>query len=107
MFNVPATRAGFRIGIDGSADSGPPASPGAQTYGDPLRGPLLSARFYTSSLDPSAQQWAAVRPLPCAVAHRACLDSGRPAELCLRALYTCSQSGVPTIFAPGIWGAPS
>jgi hypothetical protein len=43
----------------------------------------------------------------CTAGHRACIDSGRPSTDCLRLFYQCSQNGVPTIFAPGIWGQPS
>ena len=109
---VPESTLGFRVAADGSWLGDHPTMPIAIAFGgllarrkpDPLVGwPTdgpLAAR-------PSGPEWAAVRPLPCATAHRACIDSGRPAELCLRALYNCSQNGVPTIFAPGIWGAPS
>src|SRR5262245_31705547 len=55
--------------------------------------------------DPSSQQWAA-SPVPCAVAHRQCYNSGRDPIDCLKALKQCSQNGVDTIFGPGIWGRP-
>jgi hypothetical protein len=81
-----------------STDLGPSgiASTGQATFGLPGTN--------QTPTDPSAQQWAAAQS--CAAAHRACLLSGRPWKPCLQALYNCSQNGVPTIFAPGIWGEP-
>src|SRR5262245_42934405 len=95
---VPEDTPGFRVNADGSV--------GPSTLGGPSNAPVVFADAY-SPVDPATEEWAAVRPLTCAAAHRACIDSGRLPELCLRALYNCSQNGVPTIFAPGIWGAPS
>jgi hypothetical protein len=100
MFNFAPVRdlPGFRVGL--SEDP-----PGFRINED---GSVRHSGLSTvGGADPSAQQWAAMQPLPCATAHRACVDSGRPEGLCLRALYNCSQNGVPTIFAPGIWGASS
>jgi len=112
---VPEETPGFRVNADGSV--GPPTFGGpsnvpafvADAYGPAFRPLVRPGRFAADGVrvDPATEEWAAVRPLTCAAAHRACIDSGRPPESCLRALYNCSQNGVPTIFAPGIWGAPS
>lgn len=55
---------------------------------------------------PAPQQVAAA--LSCAEGHRACVNSGRLDGDCLRAFHNCSRfgNGLPTIFAPGIWGRP-
>ena len=42
----------------------------------------------------------------CNAAHRACLLSGRDSGICRRALWNCVGRGLPTIFGPGIVGAP-
>src|SRR5262245_52950296 len=112
---MPEETPGFRVNADGSV--GPPTFGGvsnvpafiADEYGSAFRRLARPDPFADDGVrvDPATEEWAAARPLTCAAAHRACIDSGRPPELCLRALYNCSQNGVPTIFAPGIWGAPS
>lgn len=55
-----------------------------------------------TSPDASSSQYAARQT--CAAGHNACIASGRSSKDCLMALNICRQ-GIPTIFAPGIWGA--
>lgn len=107
MLNVrlPADLPGFRV----EEEKEPPGF----RFVDPASAYGLMA-FDPRQLPPAVQsdtmgqpadlQMAAARS--CAQGHRACVDSGRPQVDCLKALHNCTPSGngLPTIFAPGIWG---
>jgi hypothetical protein len=121
---------GFRMGEDGSMLSDARSALGAKpvSYGpgissappfqqiDPLTGfgmtlrePGTEAILTAPSsgqpfTDPSTQQFATAQN--CRAGYEACMRNGRPRITCLQLMYNCSQNGVPTIFAPGIWGKP-
>lgn len=110
---------GFRVGDNGSAyvnvRSGlgvEPADYGiyGDIYPDTGLASILSSnpwlrtgQIHQSS---SSQQLAAART--CREGHRACIDAGRPPVDCIRALHNCTPygHGLPTNFAPGVWGSP-
>lgn len=113
---------GFRVNSDGSTYASAPNRPGTQSVGYGAYGDAhaVSGLAAALGLDPNSKaldQWLRVNqvdPYPppqqsaasvnCADGHRACRAAGRSDLDCTRLLWRCSQDGVPTIFAPGVWG---
>src|SRR5262245_48979901 len=83
---VPEETPGFRgnsyWSVGPSTFGGPSNVPAfvADAYGPAFRPLVRPGRFAADGVrvDPATEEWAAVRPLTCAAAHRACIDSGRP-----------------------------
>jgi hypothetical protein len=80
-------------------------------YGNPPMGPRID--FLTgrpiggpsgTTSHPAQENLAAGQN--CRAGYEACMSSGRPRITCLQLMYNCSQHGLPTIFAPGVWGRP-
>lgn len=117
---------GFHVVDDGSTHVSAPPQPDAPSvnygfYGNTRRNSDLATIFGLPPDSPAIDQWrqgdqpesyAPPQQLAagqsCASAHRACVLSGRPDLECLKAFHNCSSfgNGLPTIFAPGIWGRP-